>query len=428
VPNPGQGSSTNQPAWEKQHPDAKFITIPPDILSESLWLKLSRPVKGIMYHGWGSLTGARHASYMLTNTETKPRLTKLIHDVVQPLGPTFLQVPDAPTDVAFLESFASQMFANRGTWGWGNGWGADAYLISRYAALQPRIVYDETIAQQGLVNYKVLFLADCDVLTESVAAAINKWQQRGGLVIGDERLAPRIEPDILLSSFKRTGKADQDAATLLQKAADLRRELDEFYTRAVDSSDPKVLVRQRRFGNSDYVFVANDNRTFGEYLGHHKRVMEKGLPAKTTIILNRSRGIVYDLMHRRAVPSSVVANKLHFNVALGPGEGNAFVVVGAAVGTLQITAPAWVQRGKSLAFRVRLSDAGGKPVNAVVPVKLSIRDLQGRESERSGYYGAANGHLDVTLDIAANDAVGQWQIEATEGLSGQKAIHKLTIS
>jgi hypothetical protein len=59
---------------------------------------------------------------------------------------------------------------------------------------------------------------------------------------------------------------------------------------------------------------------------------------------------------------------------------------------------------------------------------LGIRDPQGRESERSGYYGAANGRLDVTLDIASNDTVGQWQIEAVEGLSGQKAIHKLTVS
>jgi hypothetical protein len=424
---PEQGPIANQPAWEKQFPDAQFITISPDILSESLWLKLSRPVKGILYHGWGSLAGS-HRSYRLTNTEARPRLTKLIHDVVQPLGPTLLQVPDAPTDVAFLESFASQMFANRGTWGWGNSWAADAYLISRYAALQPRIVYDETIVQQGLDAYKVLFLTDCDVLSQSVADNIRKWQQRGGIVVGDNRLAPGIEPDILLSSFKRTNQSDQDKTTLLQKAAELRKQLDEFYDRAVDSSNPEVLVRQRRFGNSDYVFVANDHRTFGDYVGQYKRVMEKGLPSTTTIVLNRPRGIVYDLMRRQAVPTTAVGNKLRFNVALGPGEGTAFMVTDVPVGTLQITAPAQVQRGKSLDLRLRLSGANRKPMSAVVPIKLSIRDPQGRESERSGYYGAANGQLAVTLDIAANDAAGQWQIEATEGLLGRKTLHSLTVN
>jgi hypothetical protein len=428
VRRPEQGPIANQPAWEKQSPDAKFISISPDILSESLWLKLSRPVKGILYHGWGSLTGAKHSSYILTNTETRPRFTKLIKDVVQPLGPTFLQVPDAPTDVAFLESFASQMFANRGTWGWGNSWAADAFLISRYAALQPRIVYDETIAQKGLDPYKVLFLADCDVLSQSVATAIRKWQQRGGIVIGDNRLAPGIEPDILLSSFKRTNQSDRDKATLLQKADELRKQLDEFYSRAVDTSNPEVIVRQRRFGNSDYVFVANDNRTFGDYVGQYKRVMEKGLPATTTITLNRPRGVIYDLMRRQAVPTTVEGNKLRFNVALGPGEGTAFVVMDAPVGALQVTAPSQVQRGKSLQYRLRLNDVAGKPVDAVVPVNLIIRDPQGRESERSGYYGAANGQLAVTLDIAANDAAGQWQIEATEGLLGKKMVHQLMVN
>ena len=50
-----------------------------------------------------------------TNPETRGVLTQLVHDVVQPLGPTLLQVPDPPARVALLESFASQVFAQRGT-------------------------------------------------------------------------------------------------------------------------------------------------------------------------------------------------------------------------------------------------------------------------------------------------------------------------
>ena len=54
-------------------------------------------------------------------------LARLIHEVVQPLGPTLLQTPAVKSDVAFLESFASEMFARRGTFGWCGGWGGDAY-------------------------------------------------------------------------------------------------------------------------------------------------------------------------------------------------------------------------------------------------------------------------------------------------------------
>jgi hypothetical protein len=428
IPANGQAPVANPAAWEKEIPDAKFITIAPDILSEALWLKLSRPVKGIMYHGWGSLTGASHSSYRLTNKDTQPRLQKLIKDVVEPLGPTLLQVPDASTDVAFLESFASQMFANRGTWGWGNGWGADAYLVARYAGLQPQIVYDETIKGNGLDQYKVLFLTDCDVLTEGVADAVSRFQQRGGIVVGDERLAPRIQPDILLSSFRRTNKADQDQASLMERATALRTELDPFYLRAVESSNPKVLVRQRRFGSSDYVFVANDNRTFGDYVGQYKRVMEKGLPATTTITLNRPSGTVYDLTRRQMVPTRVVGKTVRFDVALGAGDGNAFVVLDAPVGPLQITGPARAQRGQSISYNLRLGAAGRRAINAVVPVTVRIRDAQGREAERSGHYGAVNGQLSLNLDIAPNDDAGRWSIEATEGLGGQKVMHPLIVS
>ena len=102
-------------AWEKEIPDAKFITIAPDHLREAFWSKISRPVQGIMYHGWGSLVPAEHGGYRHTNPETREALTQLIRDVVRPLGPTLLQVPDRSSDVAILESFAAQVFAGRGT-------------------------------------------------------------------------------------------------------------------------------------------------------------------------------------------------------------------------------------------------------------------------------------------------------------------------
>src|SRR5690606_30466927 len=154
-----------------------YITIAPDHLSEALWIKLSRPIKGIMYHGWGSLVhvpGSTH-SYKHTNPQAREVLAKLTDTVVEPLGPTLVQVPDRPSDVAFLESFTSQMFAGRGTRGWGRGWGADAYLILGYAQLQPRIIYEETLLSEGLDQYKVLVLAHCDVLTQDVAEAIQAF-------------------------------------------------------------------------------------------------------------------------------------------------------------------------------------------------------------------------------------------------------------
>ncbi len=44
-----------QAAWEREIPDARFITIAPMHLRETLWSKISHPIQGIMYHGWESL-------------------------------------------------------------------------------------------------------------------------------------------------------------------------------------------------------------------------------------------------------------------------------------------------------------------------------------------------------------------------------------
>lgn len=416
---PKPGTETE---WEKKTPEAKFISIAPDHLSEALWLNIARPVQAIAYHGWGSMgdeLGYSQGSYVTTNTDTKKRLKRVIQNVVEPLGPTLLQVPDAPTQVAFLESFASQIFANRGTYGWGGGWGADSYMIARYAGLQPQIIYEEAIQKNGLDQYKVLFLTHCDVLPQSVASEIKKFQQRGGLVVGDEFLTPAIQPDVLLTSIKRT-TPDATKKLLQQKAAALRGEMDAFYRLPLESDNPEIITRRRRFGNSDYVFTVNDNRTYGDYVGQYKKVMEKGVPSQGMITLHRNGGFVYDLMNRKAVPTTRIGGATQFGVSLGAGEGNVFLITDKAAGALQVSAAASAARGGSTPITIQLNDSAGKPLQAVVPLEVSIRDPQNRLAEKSGFYGAANGKLSLTLEIAPNDLPGKWQVEVREGLRGQK--------
>lgn len=178
-------------------------------LREAFWTKLSRPIQGIMYHGWQSLVATDSPSaFRYTNPQTQHELQRLVNEVVEPLGPTLLQVPGKQGDVAFLESFTSQMLAQRGAYGWSGGWSADAYLVSHYAGLQPEVVYEETIQRRGLDGYRVLVLADCDVLPRGVVEKIKVFQKGGGLVIGDDHLAPAIKPDLTLAAYQRTKKAD----------------------------------------------------------------------------------------------------------------------------------------------------------------------------------------------------------------------------
>lgn len=405
--------------WEDTDPDAAFPTIAPMHLRECFWTKIARPVQGIMYHGWQSLvptdgTGA----YRYTHPETQHELRRLIKEVVEPLGPTLVQVPDQRSDVAFLESFAAQMFARRGTYGWNTGWAGDAYHVLQYAELQPEIIYDETVVKRGLDGFKVLVMMDCDVLTAGVAEKVKAFQRRGGIIVGDERLAPAIKPDIVLPSLERTRKADVDRAALVAKAADLRKQLDARYTRPSDSSNADVVARRRSYKTTDYLFAVNDRREFGTYVGQYGLVMENGLPSETRLSLNRLNGFVYDLVNSRAAGSETSNGRLEIPTRLGPCEGGVFMVTPRAIAGVRVEAPERVARGATIRGRVTVIDSSQQPIEAIVPVRVEITDPDGRPAEFSGYYGARDGRLDLELAIAPNDTPGLWQFRARELASG----------
>ncbi len=405
--------------WEDYDPDANYITIAPMHLKEAFWTKIARPVKGIMYHGWQSLVPTEGSSaYRFTHPETRYALKELIGSVVEPLGPTLLQVPPAPADVAFLESFSSAMFAGRGTYGWGGSWGGDAYHVMLYARLQPEIVYEETIVKAGLEGYRILVAADCDVLPEPVVERILAFQQSGGIIVGDERLCPAIKPDVLVEVYQRTKQADADKEALVTRARLLREQLDARYQPYVDSSLEDALPYRRSCGSSDYIFAINDRREFGNYVGHHGLVMENGLPASAQFTVNRSAGFVYDLLDHRPVPVEGDGTVMRMPVELEPGGGRLWLITEKAIAGVQIQAPAEAVRGEGLPVVVTVVDDAGAPVNAVIPLELVIRDPDGRRAEFSGFYGARDGQASITLTLAPNDTPGVWTIEARELASG----------
>jgi hypothetical protein len=405
--------------FDDHDPDAAYITISPMHLRESFWTKIARPVSGLMYHGWQALVPTDGTSgYRYTHPDTQHEFRRLHRDVLEPLGPMLLQVADRPSDVAYLNSFTAQMFARRGSYGYSED---EAYLTLLYAQLQPQVIFEDTLLTRGLDSYKVLVLADCDVLTESVAERIRDFQKRGGLVIGDDNLAPGIQPDLRLPKVRRTKKADADKATLIANAAKLRSALDAHYSRHTDCTNPEIVTRCRQAGESDYVFVVNDRREFGDYVGRHELVMDNGLPSGGEIILNRPEGHIYDLVSGREVPQALVTSRdgqLRWPVDLGPCEGRIFLVSPQPITAVDIAAADSIEGGSRLHVEIAIADNSGQAVQAVVPVHVEISDPAGRSAEFSGYHAARNGRLDLRLDMARNDEPGVWQIRVRELASG----------
>lgn len=419
------GSKYIASPFDDHDPDAAYISIAPMHLRGSFWSKLSRPVSGLMYHGWSSLvpTDGTHA-YKYTQPDLQTEFRRLHRDVLEPLGPTLLQVPDRRSDVAYLNSFTSQMFARRGSYGYSHD---EAYLTLLHAQLQPEVIFEETLLKRGLDGFKVLVLVDCDVLTKSVAARILEFQKRGGILIGDPNLAPATKPDIVLQRFTRTKKTAEDKATILANAATLRSALDTRYQRFAECSNPEIVTRARASGASDYVFVVNDHREFGTYVGQHGLVMENGLPSDGHLSVHRNAGHVYDLLISRKVSTIVRGESLSWLVKLGPCDGGVFLVAPRPIEQLNIAAPEATQPGETFEVAVTVEDLSGEPVSAVIPLRVDITDPAGRLAEWSGFYGAANGLLKLKLDIADNDATGLWQIRVRELASGLSVSHYVRV-
>ncbi len=411
--------------FDDHDPDAAYISIAPMHLRGSFWSMISRPVSGLMYHGWSSLvpTDGTHP-YKYTQPDLQTEFRRLHREVLEPLAPMLMQVGDRPSDVAYLNSFTSQMFARRGSYGYSHD---EAYLTLLHAQLQPEVLFEETLLKRGLDGFKVLVLMDCDVLTASVAARIQEFQKRGGILIGDPNLAPAIRPDIVLPRFIRTKQTATDKATILANAAKLRIALADRYHRFAECSNPEIVTRVRSNSQSDYVFVVNDHREFGSYVGQHGLVMENGLPSDGQLTVRRKDGYVYDLLTSRQVPTTGGNQAMSWRVQLGPCEGGVFLVTPRAIEQLKITASGSVQRGDSADISVSVTDSSGQPVSAVIPLRVDITDPAGRLAEFSGYYGAVNGVLNLKLDIASNDSPGVWQIRACDLASGIVASRYITV-
>ena len=311
----------NEPAWVKDRPNAVYITTPPDVMREALWACFAHQMDGIGVFAWRALFDAssprmgkaardRNAvGYQFTNPETIHAISNVFHTVGIPLGPLFRAIPERDPEVAVLESYASTFFANRGSWGWDGaifqfGTTADA------ANLQPYVIYEEEIARDGIPpTVKVICAPHCDVLTRTTFEALRAFQRNGGLIVGDEHLVPGILPDITVKQFRRTWKDGAgDAAALRRDAAGLKASLAPFYRPPADSDNEHLITFVRTYRSSDYLFVLNDRRTFGDYVGQWKMVMEKGCPNAGKVTLRRTAGAVYDLVRHVRIPHRILPN------------------------------------------------------------------------------------------------------------------------
>ena len=422
----------NPPAWLADEKNAMFVSISPDSLREAFWCKISRRLDAIMYHGVGSLLAKTdHKLYRMTNYESRKVLAELCRDVVEPLGAVLKKVPERPAEVAILHSTAASFYAPKHfPMGWSKGWAADLHLALQWGHFQPSIVFDEhLLSGRNIENLKVLFVPGLEVVTENVLNKLNQLRRSGVIIIGDEFTTPALMVDYRIKSVSRNVQKPEHAKAELQKLGrEMAKLLEPYSVRHITASNQDLIVRSRGCDSADYVFVVNDKRTFGDYVGQWKLVQEKGLPNSGSISVRHSAAAAYDLLEHKQIPLTTENKSCRLDISLAPGDGRVILLLDREIRGVTLQLPEKVMTKSPFRIQGSIVDAGGSPVKAYIPVELTMTASDGTVLPGSGFYAAQDGKVTVDEVMASNAAAGMVSVTVRCLASGKTASGKFTVT
>ena len=266
-----------------------------------------------------------------------------------------------------------------------------------------------------------------DVLTIPVAREIEKFQDRGGIVVADRYLAPAITPDIIVGEviFHRKPGAEKFNADYKLAATGLLKKLRGAYTPFV-SADPDFLTFPRQWKSTDYLFVVNDRRTYGKNFGAWKQVMEKGLPHQGDVLVRRQAGAVYELSRGGRITAEPAEEGVKCRLNFQTNDGRILMFLDSPIAEVTVGAPDSVVPGEKARIRIGISDAGAKPVPALLPVSITLTPPEGGKPE-TVYDCAKDGVLEREFLIPLNERTGSWTVVVRDRASQLEARTKFDV-
>jgi hypothetical protein len=442
---PFNASGTNERIRiEDRITPVRQMSVAPAILKESFWMMLARPLRGVVCTGWPALRSADNTSFVrATHPQLYNAFSAVADQVIRPLGPMLSRRQPLRSSVALLESFTSQMMAGRGLYRGGSPRTLEVWRALQRAHIQTDIVYEDVLATDGLEGRDFLVMTDCDVLPESLVGKLKQWQMAGGKIVADENLCPALKADALISDqpvpsapasepgrfADATASPPESSAKPLPLSENLRRlfRVLGFQPKLTcDNSD--VILHSSRSGEATVLFVINDRREAGTYVGQHGLVRENGLPASTTLNLGPESVNVYDLTRGSFVLPKRNDDGLMMSLNLGPSEGRVLLFSSSPLLEMNLELPETATCGNVAEARITLSTNGGRPMPAAIPVAVRIRDADGASAEWDGYHVVENGGLTLRLELARNETPGTWEVHVRELASGMEAVKWMKVS
>jgi hypothetical protein len=308
------------------------------------------------------------------------------------------------------------------------------------------MLFEEQLLRDGFGKLKVIIVPHCDVLTEAALKKLQEFQKSGGVIIGDEFLVPALMPDWRLSCRKITNGVDDAALVAAEKhavAGNTPKELSrkstlqragrelaavlQGYIQPFTSSDNADLITSSRSGGAgDYLFVVNDKRTFGNYVGQWKLVPEKGLANKGKITVHHKAEAAYDLVRHREIPLKHGKNSCSFDIDSAPGDGACILLLEKKIAGITLAVPRQVKTGKAFQLDIVIHSIDNKNIRAYLPVEVEINS-NGKKLPGSGYYAAVDGKLTIKEIMPTNLPPGKVNITVRCLASGKTVQKQITL-
>ncbi|MFH0962928.1 MAG: sugar-binding domain-containing protein [Planctomycetota bacterium] len=423
----------------------------PAAIREGAWLAFSRGIGSIAYDALavgdpagterifpspkgdvrGKARGFGYHYILYANPDLVSAVKELNFKVLQPYGMMTRRLEPAGAEVALLLSNGNLMMTMGDSENFTAQEGGELYEKLQAAHVPAEVVFDETLEQKGLEGYKAIALPGCRALPRHIYEMIRRFAEKGGIVIADQHLVPEF-PNVTRLEAVRGSRACPGAeaqGAILQQAPKLREVLDDKVTRWVDCDSPSVALQVLKNGPNRLLFVINTLCGPGDYVGRiWGIVLDDGIAQATKVRIREKNVAIYDVLSRDVVGPSADGEWLVWDVALEPGDGRIFAVMPVDIGTIDIDVAKEAQRPSGVPVSIRINDANGNPFPGLAPLRVTVKDSQGKVSDYGDYYMASDGSASFTLPIAKNDPSGDWTVTVEELFGGREGIAFFTVS
>ena len=408
---------------------------PGDLIREAVWIGLSRRVDKLEHFGIRFIRPGNNCEYQ--QPQLYDQLAELSRTVLRPLWPALMQMKRPRKPCALLLSAGSQLFGRRTWGGYGNSEAGAWYTALQMAHIPTSVVFEENILRGDLEQIKILFLPGITHLPQSVFDRIVVFASQGSVVVLDGPLADEIPgamkyaPDLsryMGNNYYKVNRKGADArgdkmeAGMERCAAEMRERFGALAPIFASSPSDRVFLNTLECGDARYLFVVNDHRTFGDYVGKkHRIVMEQGLRQKTTIRLNATDVVLYDVLASKALATRPDAGGLTFDLELPAAGGKLVAIYPKPIQDVSLSVPERARRRATLVIGVTVAAADGEAQCGSQPIHVQLCDPSGQPGEISGWYATRDGQLCVPFSPAVNDLPGTWRLLVREQSSGKTA-------